>query len=87
LLANAGAMSQGFQRAKRFGMANGGFILKPDFDRPAGKLPRDRGTRQLGEVFLKASRASRSPRGCAGRTDMLLKFNFFSGLPMPRSCG
>jgi len=32
-------------------LANAGFILKPDFDRPAGKLPRDRGARQPGEVL------------------------------------
>jgi hypothetical protein len=43
-------MSQRFQSAKRFGMANGGFILKPDFNRPAGKLLRDCGGRQLGKV-------------------------------------
>jgi len=36
-------------------LANAGFILKPDFDRPAGKLLRDCGARQLSEVFLKAS--------------------------------
>src|ERR1019366_9019906 len=86
LLANAGGMSQRFQSAKRFGMANGGFILKPDFDRPAGKLWRDCGTRQLSEVFLKASCASSSLCGCTGLTDMLLKFSFFSSLPMLRSC-
>jgi len=34
-------------------LANAGFILKPDFDRPAGKLLRDCGARQLSEVFLK----------------------------------
>src|ERR1035437_408301 len=67
-------------------LANAGFILKPDFDRPADKLLRDCGTRQLSEVFLKASCASRSLCGCTGRTDMLLKFNFFSSLPMLRSC-
>src|ERR1017187_904069 len=39
-------------------LANAGFILKPDFDRPADKLLRDCGTRQLSEVFLKASCAS-----------------------------
>jgi hypothetical protein len=33
-------------------LANAGFILKPDFDRPAGKLLRDCGARQPGEVFL-----------------------------------
>ncbi len=49
-LSNAGGMSKRFQSAKRFGMANGGFILKPDFDRPAGKLLRDCGARQLSEV-------------------------------------
>jgi hypothetical protein len=36
-------------------LADAGLILKPDFNRPAGKLRRDRGARQLGEVFLKAS--------------------------------
>src|ERR1700747_76757 len=67
-------------------LANAGFILKPDFDRPAGKLPRDRGAGQPGEVFLKASCASRSLCGCRGRTDMLLKFSFFSSLPTLRLC-
>jgi len=67
-------------------LANAGFILKPDFDRPAGKLLRDCGARQLSEVFLKASCASRSLCGCTGRTDMLLKFSFFSSLPTLRSC-
>ena len=67
-------------------LANAGFILKPDFDRPAHKLLRDCGARQLGEVFLKASCASRSPCSCRGRTDMLLKFSFFSSLPTLRSC-
>jgi len=32
-------------------LANAGFILKPDFDRPAGKLLRDCGARQLSEFF------------------------------------
>jgi hypothetical protein len=41
-------------------LADAGFILKPDFNRPAGKLRRDRGACQLGEVFLKASCAARS---------------------------
>jgi hypothetical protein len=36
-------------------LANTGFILKPDFDRPAGKLLRDCGAGQFSEVFLKAS--------------------------------
>ena len=67
-------------------LANAGFILKPDFDRPAGKLLRDCGACQLSEVFLKASCASRSLCGCTGRTDMLLKFIFFSSLPTLRSC-
>src|SRR3984893_6771410 len=67
-------------------LANAGFILKPDFDRPAGKLLRDCGARQPGEVFLKASCASRSLCGCTGRPDMLLKFSFFSSLPTLRSC-
>jgi hypothetical protein len=67
-------------------LANAGFILKPDFDRPAGKLRWDCGARQPGEVFLKASCASRSLCGCRGRTDMLLKFSFFSSLPTLRSC-
>jgi hypothetical protein len=62
-------------------LANTGFILKPDFDRPAGKLLRDCGAGQFSEVFLKASCASRSLCGCTGRTDMLLKFSFFSSLP------
>ena len=66
-------------------LANAGFILKPDFDRPAGKLLRDCGARQLSEVFLKASCASRSLCGCTGRTDMLLKFSLFSSLPTLRS--
>jgi hypothetical protein len=63
-------------------LADAGFILKPDFDRPAGKLLRDCGARQQGEVFL----ASRSLCGCRGRTDMLLKFSFFKSLPTLRSC-
>jgi len=50
-------------RVPRFGpdagqralLANAGFILEPDFDRPVGKLLRDCGARQLSEVFLKAS--------------------------------
>ena len=67
-------------------LANAGFILKPDFDRPAGKLLRDCGARQLSEVFLKASCAARSLCGCTGRPDMLLKFSFFSSLPTLRSC-
>ena len=67
-------------------LADAGFILKPDFDRPAGKLPRDCGARQPGEVFLKAACASRSLCGCTGRPDMLLKFSFFSSLPTLRSC-
>src|SRR6202011_2909178 len=67
-------------------LADAGFILKPDFDRPAGKLPRDCGARQSGEVFLKAAWASRSLCGCRGRTDMLLKFSFFKSLPTLRSC-
>src|ERR1019366_2151048 len=67
-------------------LANAGFILKPDFDRPAGKLLRDCGARQLSEVFLKASCAPRSLCGCRGRTDMLLKFSLFSSLPTLRSC-
>jgi hypothetical protein len=62
-------------------LSNAGFILKPDFDRPAGKLLRDCGARQLGEVFLKASCAARSLCGCTGRPDMLLKFSFFKSLP------
>src|ERR1700730_16962570 len=62
-------------------MADAGFILKPDFNRPAGKLRRDRGARQLGDVFLKASCASRSVCGCIGRTEMLLKSSFFRSLP------
>jgi hypothetical protein len=66
-------------------LSDAGFILKPDFDRPAGKLPRDRGAGQPGEVFLKASCASRSLCGCRGRPDMLLKFRFFSSLPTLRS--
>src|SRR3977135_4393034 len=41
-------------------LADPRFILKPDFNRPAGKLRRDCGACQLGEVFLKASCASRS---------------------------
>src|ERR1035437_2606748 len=49
-------------------------------DRPADKLLRDCGTRQLSEVFLKASCASRSLCGCTGRTDMLLKFKFLQQL-------
>jgi hypothetical protein len=72
-LSNPGGMSQRFRSAKRFGKANGGFILNPDFDRPAGKFPRDRGARQPGKVFLKASWASRSLCGYRGRPDMLLK--------------
>src|SRR6202047_2337162 len=32
-------------------LANAGFILKPDFDRPVGKLLRDCGARQLSEVL------------------------------------
>jgi hypothetical protein len=32
-------------------LANAGFILKPDFDRPAGKLRWDCGPRQPGEVL------------------------------------
>ena len=32
-------------------LANAGFILKPDFDRPAGKLPRDRGAASPAEVL------------------------------------
>jgi transposase len=36
--------------------------------------------------FLKASCALRSLCGCRGRTDMLLKFSFFSSLPTLRSC-
>jgi hypothetical protein len=32
---SAGGLRQGVQGAKRFGMVHGGFILKPDFDRPA----------------------------------------------------
>jgi hypothetical protein len=67
-------------------LADAGFILKPDFDRPAGKLPRDCGAGQPGEVFLKAACASRSLCGCTGRPDMLLKFSFFSSLPTLRSC-
>ena len=51
-LSDAGGMSQWFQSAKRSGMANGGFILKPDFNRPANKLLRDSGARQPGEVFV-----------------------------------
>ena len=56
-------------------LADPRLILKPDFNRPAGKLRRDRGACQLGEVFLKASCASRSVCGCIGRTEMLLKSN------------
>jgi hypothetical protein len=67
-------------------LADARFILKPDFNRPAGKLRRDRGARQLGEVFLKASCASRSVCGCIGRTEMLLKSSFFRSLPTLRSC-
>src|SRR3981081_2726354 len=67
-------------------LSNAGFILKPDFDRPAGKLPRDRGAGQPGEVFFKSLLPSRSLCGCRGRTDMLLKFSFFSSLPTLRSC-
>jgi hypothetical protein len=48
---SAGGLRQGVQGAKRFGMVHGGFILKPDFGRPAGKLPRDRAARQFSEVF------------------------------------
>src|SRR5580698_1329425 len=36
------------------------FILKPDFQRPAGRGFRERGFDQVGEVFLKASSASGS---------------------------
>jgi hypothetical protein len=32
-------------------LADAGFILKPDFDRPADKLLRDCGARQLSEVL------------------------------------
>jgi hypothetical protein len=32
-------------------LADSRFILKPDFDRPAGKLLRDCVTRQLGKVW------------------------------------
>src|SRR6266576_1239793 len=67
-------------------LADPRFILKPDFNRPAGKLRRDRGACQLGEVFLKASCASRSVCGCIGRTEMLLKSSFFRSLPTLRSC-
>jgi hypothetical protein len=34
-VSGAGGMRQGVQGAKRFGMVHGGFILKPDFGRPA----------------------------------------------------
>jgi hypothetical protein len=67
-------------------LSDAGFILKPDFDRPAGNL-RDCGARQPGKVFLKVSCASRSLCGCTGRLDMLLKFIFFSSLPTLRSRG
>jgi hypothetical protein len=32
-------------------LSNASFILKPDFDGPADKLPRDCGARQLSEVL------------------------------------
>jgi hypothetical protein len=70
-LSDAGGMSQRFQSAKRFGMVNGGFILKPDFDRPAGKFPWDCGARPAGKVFFKArcleaaSRVHGTPRHAA----------------------
>jgi len=35
-------------------LANAGFILEPDFDRPVGKLPAGLRARQLSEVFLKS---------------------------------
>src|SRR3984893_11395247 len=67
-------------------LADAGFILKPDFDRPARDLQRDCGGRQSAEFFLKAAWASRSLCGCMGRPDMLLKFSFFKSLPTLRSC-
>jgi hypothetical protein len=86
-LPRGGFVDEGLFVSKREALWNGEwFILKPDFDRPAGKLPRDCGARQLSEVFLKASCASRSLCGCTGRTDMLLKFSFLSSLPTLRSC-
>ena len=46
-------------RGQRALLADAGFILKPDFNWPAGKLRRDRGACQLGKVFLKLP----APRG------------------------
>jgi len=47
-------------------LANAGFILKPDFDRPAGKLRWDCGARQPGEVYGMA-RPFGQPRYCCWR--------------------
>ena len=64
-------------------LANTGFILKPDFDRPAGKLLRDCGAGQFSEVFLKASCASRSLCGCTGRTGDCQDFRVKAGFVTP----
>ncbi len=50
-------------------LADPGFVLEPDFDGLAGGRRRERLGERFGEVFLKASWASRSAPGCCGRTD------------------
>lgn len=45
------------------------FILEPDFEGLAAGFCRERLGEGLGEVFLKASWASRSLSGCCGRTE------------------
>ena len=69
LLANPGGMSQRFQSAKRFGMANGGLILPPVLYRFAAGVLGDRGGNQIGKVFLCASWAAASWPGWRGRAD------------------
>src|SRR5204863_3345758 len=67
-------------------LADAGPILEPDLDRLAAGVLGQRRRDQLGEAFLKASRAASSALGCLGRTDRRVKPSRRSTLPSERSC-
>ena len=52
-------------------LADPGFVLEPDLDRPAGVLRAEGVGSKAREVFLKASWVARSVCGCSGRTESL----------------
>lgn len=58
-------------------LADPGFILPPEFDRPITRLGRDDAGDKGGKVFLCASWASPFALGWRGRTEIWLKFIAF----------